>query len=763
MTKIKIVKEGSDGIALSIKNMIRVSYFENNYTYGGLKTFDEFGDGLFLSNPKSNPVKNRSYIVNELNGDNPINDGKINPDKRAKKENLSFPFVVYIDIDFKSDKQRDTFNKDIPDKREIMNKFKKDKNIWISGNSKSGEGIRLYFIVYNEWAWKNKFKDYKTIYKKNANIILQYLKKYYNLNFYNKLEIDYIDRAPLNNAVLKTFQCQLNEYSNVNLDCNILCHNTELIAEKPIEDKNISGFTVDDLDYIEIDQFTHYNEKILATAKFADNNTRKLFYDKYKRYYSGNSVELKSFDSFCEFLNKKDFKYYIDFKKGNNIIDLINEPYFPDEFNDDYEDLSKSPIIPQKIYDGLPEILKNMCYEFNDLRERDIFLTSELAVLSSVLFNIKGLYHGDMVYPNINTFICAAPGSSKGRMKNSLYTIKTYIDKLKEEYNEKLKKYEIELMTNKHAKAPVKYKHRIGGNTSEATLYDNLENGFGKGLIFETEADAVNDANSKDWGNYSKILRSSFHHEPLLLERKTHSVHIEEPKLSLVLSGTPDQLLKLIESAQDGLFSRFIYYIYENNTPFLNPFKKNKNYKYIFENYSKDIFEIIDSYYYYNKDINLSDEQSDKFTDYFSKLIDKIETYNEKNVNDSLKRLGTVGFKILMVLSALRHHEKNGIMGGNYKIYDVDLYNMFGLMDVYARHMEIIGNNLKDKSTVEFKKNKKEILVNYILSMKKFKRSDIISKAKELGYSDATGDRILKNLKDLKKIHKIDRYNFTVL
>ena len=104
------------------------------------------------------------------------------------------------------------------------------------------------------------------------------------------------------------------------------------------------------------------------------------------------------------------------------------------------------------------------------------------------------------------------------------------------------------------------------------------ENG-GRGTVFETEADTLADALKQDHGGFSDTLRQSFGHEPLSYFRRTNSedVEIASPALSVVLSSTFDQLVKLIPSAENGLFSRFVYSELKTTPPVHNVFDKSKN------------------------------------------------------------------------------------------------------------------------------------------------------------------------------------------
>uniref|UniRef100_UPI001CF87561 DUF3987 domain-containing protein n=1 Tax=Penaeicola halotolerans TaxID=2793196 RepID=UPI001CF87561 len=61
---------------------------------------------------------------------------------------------------------------------------------------------------------------------------------------------------------------------------------------------------------------------------------------------------------------------------------------------------------------------------------------------------------------------------------------------------------------------------------------------------------------------YSEGLTRAFHHETIPYYRRTDRefVDIESPCLSTVLTGTPKQVSALIPNAENGLFSRFIFF-----------------------------------------------------------------------------------------------------------------------------------------------------------------------------------------------------------
>ena len=75
-------------------------------------------------------------------------------------------------------------------------------------------------------------------------------------------------------------------------------------------------------------------------------------------------------------------------------------------------------LISNSVYNRLPVLLKELTINFEG-REKDIVLLSSLAVLSNTFPNIKGIYDGDDIYPQLFVVIIAPAASGKGVMNYS--------------------------------------------------------------------------------------------------------------------------------------------------------------------------------------------------------------------------------------------------------------------------------------------------------------------------------------------------------
>lgn len=133
---------------------------------------------------------------------------------------------------------------------------------------------------------------------------------------------------------------------------------------------------------------------------------------------------------------------------------------------------------------------------------------------------------------------------------------------------------------------PGEPKHRmffIPANSSSSAFIQALSENDFTGVIFETEADTLANTFKQKWGNFSDVLRKAFHHESATLFRRKDNefIDVRNPHIAIALSGTPRQVHRMMPDTENGLFSRFLYYAFEDNGPFKNPFISYKDINYI--------------------------------------------------------------------------------------------------------------------------------------------------------------------------------------
>jgi hypothetical protein len=454
------------------------------------------------------------------------------------------------------------------------------------------------------------------------------------------------------------------------------------------------------------------------------------------------------FAKFAKFANLQTKEVAVKNSTNSNAI--------PEE--EDY--LKTTPIIPQSVYDNLPPILFESCQVFKESREKDVFLTGALAILSGCLPNVSGLYSGSIVYPSLFSFILAPAASGKGALKFSKALADKYHSNLLEESKEARKIYEEKLAAYKMLKGkgkleenqemPIEPKFKvvyIPANTSNAKIIQHLDWNEGKGIICETEADTLGQTFKNDWGSYSDMLRKSFHHEKISVSRKTDAefVEVNEPQLSVALSGTPKQVFNIIASAEDGLFSRFIFYVFKTDAVWLDPSPKGNpvNLTDYFNKQSNQVFKMVEFFERDSMTLQLTEEQWDKFNPIFSSYLVQISTFVSDDAQSVVKRLGIILFRLCMIFTAIRKFDTNDHHKEIYCL-DVDFETALTLIKNYLQHSIIMFENLpKQGEQGPFKSGENKKLF-YDALPNEFQRKEAVEIGVNFNIKERTTDNFLK-------------------
>jgi len=424
-----------------------------------------------------------------------------------------------------------------------------------------------------------------------------------------------------------------------------------------------------------------------------------------------------------------------------------------------------SPMIPEYIYEALPKTLRDACNVFSG-RKRDVFLTSALSVISGGLHNVYGLYDKEKVFPNLYSFVVAPPASGKGSMKFAKQLGDCYHDLLFSESKDELKEYKKakRLFSLKLKKAktdaqiealiepeePKTSMYFIPADTSSAMMIKHLEDNDGMGCICETEADTLTNTLKQDWGSYSDVLRKGFHAEIISKSRMTDLDYseIKEPKFSVAITGTPNQLDTLITSIQDGLFSRFIFYSFSAKQKWRSTYTEaiTVSNNEIFKGFSADLCDKFRSNN--TQKFVMTRAQGMQLDEVFSEALGHNSVLYNDDVSGIIFRLGLMTFKIAMTLAALRSDESE------ISCSDLEFKTSLNLVEkVYLRHSIGILNKI-NKDSKRLNKTQDELL-NWMKSQGEMKRADIWNKAKTMGIKERTLADILRRFLILNLIRKV--------
>ena len=305
----------------------------------------------------------------------------------------------------------------------------------------------------------------------------------------------------------------------------------------------------------------------------------------------------------------------------------------------------------------------------------------------------------------------------------------------------------------------------IPANSSATSVYQILNDNGGNGLMFETEGDTLANVFSSDFGNYSDGFRKAFHHEPISYTRRKDREFVEllRPRLSTVLSGTPRQISALIPDAENGLFSRFIFYYLGFKLEWLNVFARpqGSSLEEIFDDIGwgfTDLYQRLEMQP--EIEFQFTPDQQDRFNAYYGATQAEYHLLFGDDIIASVRRLGLITFRIAMVLSALRlgdtGEEVSTLICDN-KDFDAAM----AISRVLIRHTVRVYRELSSadltKPAAERTDRQQQFLRSLPLT---FSTKSFLEHAARLGIPNPTAERYIKNWCQIGLIHRIKQGNY---
>jgi len=212
----------------------------------------------------------------------------------------------------------------------------------------------------------------------------------------------------------------------------------------------------------------------------------------------------------------------------------------------------------------------------------------------------------------------------------------------------------------------------------------------------------------------------------------------------LVLSGTHRQVTFLIPDAEDGLFSRFIFYLMN-----LRP-----EWKDMLDEDIEDMEEYFDAlgqefFHFYNAlcehpDIRFSvtPEQHKQHTDFFTQLQDKYLALQGMHFMATIRRLGLIAFRLAMTLTTLGMME-SGNFSQKLVCSDSDFQRVLSMIRVLVQHSSQVFSQLPAINKSVNLKNKKEQFLDVL--PQKFTRQIYLNLAKSLSLPARTAEDYISN------------------
>lgn len=463
---------------------------------------------------------------------------------------------------------------------------------------------------------------------------------------------------------------------------------------------------------------------------------------------------------------------------------------------DDVTVSSSAPSHPLPLFPRYewPRLLRDIVGYAENAQQGDVMLLGALTTLGATMWkHVQVIYGRKRQNPCLQTFIVAPPASGKGVLSHIRRLAEPIHDALRQCSEMEMKEYRQKKKNSKDdavLEMPRERMFLISGNNSGTGILQNVIDNNGRGLVFETEADTVSASIGSDYGHWSDILRRAFDHDRLSYNRRTDHEYRETTRsyLSVLLSGTPAQVQPLIPSAENGLFSRQMFYYMPAITEWHDQLKDNEtDLDDVFIRMGKDWADEV-------KWIELTGmftlkftrQQRNRINKVFASLLQRAEAVNGMEMNSSVERLGISAVRMMSVVAMLRMMEQlpdvecrdnwvpdgtgavpaHGVNPDNVNdhivgqwdlsINDDDLEAVLALTSPLYEHATHIVSFLPSASVVRRTNSERNVL--FSKAGDNFSRAGLLKMAAEMGISSNTVDTWLKRMLKQKVIRHAEEY-----
>ena len=429
----------------------------------------------------------------------------------------------------------------------------------------------------------------------------------------------------------------------------------------------------------------------------------------------------------------------------------------------------------QSIRNQLPDILKRIVADAVSEVDADLLILGSLTVFSACLPNVYGVYDRREVFSNLFLYVTAQASAGKGRLSLCRHLAAPLHRELREQYRKSMEKYkqdQVQYVLNKKngdAKEPEEPPFLtlfIPANSTATVVYQTLNQNNGVGLLFETEGDTLANAFNSDLGNYSDGFRKAFHHETISYLRKKDReyVEIQKPKFSAILSGTPEQVFNLIPSAENGLFSRFIFYVMPTEIVWHDMFDDSDGptADELFEEIGRDFYSFHKLLAAQTVRFTLQPEQKQRFNAFFSQTQQEYAAIFGNDIIASVRRLGLILFRFAMILTVLRQMDDgtfpppSGSDDGQrpeavLTCADADFATALAMVKVLLQHTVTVFQALPRRAERRFRQDRRQRTESHMQTFlaalpDSFDRPTYLKTAADLGINEKTAERYITDL-----------------
>ena len=288
-------------------------------------------------------------------------------------------------------------------------------------------------------------------------------------------------------------------------------------------------------------------------------------------------------------------------------------------------------IVENMDVNNLPQLMQNVLSLANTPAEKDMLLMSALTACGSVMPNLYVKYGigAKRYYSNLQLFIVGSAACGKGIANLALELVKPI-----------------------HEQTPI----IIPGVTTYPAFYQTLARQHGRGYIHESEGSVITDIWRSSTANYNTALRKAAEHETISRARCREASVIENPQVSMVLTGTFSQYKALVPSIENGYFSRLLTLIIDEHQAFNSRYvQPSENSGEVIKAAAEQLYHLYETLLFTRpREFSLTKEQKSRLGHHLETAYPTLIRMLGEEFHSVVLRMAVHIERIAMILSALR-------------------------------------------------------------------------------------------------------------
>ena len=280
-------------------------------------------------------------------------------------------------------------------------------------------------------------------------------------------------------------------------------------------------------------------------------------------------------------------------------------------------------------------------------------------------------------------------------------------------------------------------------------MYAHLrDNGALGAVINVTEINTLVSLMGQDYGKLDDVLCAAAHHEDISSSFKVDGapIFVSKPRLGMCITGTPDQLVMLIVTLENGLYSRFAFLTAPSEWEWRSaaPIEGEMEYRLYYLDLGKEVLEMHNTLIDSPTEVTFKPAQWEEHTMRFTELLKGVAVEGEDSPGAIVKRHGLLAMRLASIFTTLRKQEDHWY-AKEVICTDEDFHTAMSMVEVLIEHSLLLASSLpgvKLKSRPLQKFHRVHSVLDRLRNP--FTYSEFIKEAMDEQVSESTAKRWLK-------------------